>query len=233
MKILFVSGNLTNGGAQRVVSVAATSLAEKGHDVSLLLFSRNEKEYPISDKVKITSIRGSFEEYCAVSTFARAKFIRKYLKGLKPDVAVGFMEGGYALYISSFGMKFKKVASARIDPEILLNLRGIKAKINRLWFKSADAIVLQTESQMKRVPLVWSKRSVVIENPVSDKALIAEKQNYCICRNFVMAGRLEKQKNYPMVFRAVNIVKAKYPDIRLSDLEFQGVAVCVIHRLIQ
>lgn len=35
------------------------------------------------------------------------------------------------------------------------------------------------------------------------------------------------------VLESCNMDKAKYPDIRLSDLEVQGVAVCVIHRLMQ
>lgn len=216
MDILFVSGNLCNGGAQRVISVVASSLAEKGHNVSLLLFSRNEKEYPISEKVKITSIGNSFEEYSKVSSLGRIKFFRKYLKELKPQVAIGFLEGGYALYLSSFGMKFSKVASARIDPQILMKQKGFRAKINRLWFKAADALVLQTESQKRHLPSKMLKKSVVIANPVSDKAMSVQKQSYNVCRNFVMAGRLDEQKNYPMVFRAVRSVKEKYPDIHID-----------------
>lgn len=216
IKVLFLSGNLCDGGAQRVISVVASALAEKGHDVSLLLFSRNENEYPISDKVNITAIGESYEEYCKVSSVGRIKFIRRYLKQLKPDVAVGFLEGGYALYLSSFGMKIKKIASIREDPQRLLSRPGLRCKINRMWFNAADQMVLQTQSQISRVPSKIAKKSIVISNPVSDKALAIEKQNYDTCRNFVMAGRLAAQKNYPMVFRAVSIVKAKYPDIHVD-----------------
>jgi hypothetical protein len=63
MKILFLSGNLCNGGAQRVISVVSSELAEKGHEVSLLLYSRNEKEYPLSEKVNVISLANSFEDY--------------------------------------------------------------------------------------------------------------------------------------------------------------------------
>ena len=216
MKILFVSGNLCDGGAQRVISVVASNLAEKGHDVSLMLFSRNEKEYPISEKVKITSIADNYEDYCKISLLKRTRIFRRYLKELKPQVAVGFLEGGYALYLASFGMKFAKVASARIDPLIIMQEKGFRAKINRMWFKSADAIVLQTESQKKHMPAKMLRNSVVIANPVSDKALLANKISYESCRDFVMAGRLDSQKNYPMVFRAIKTVKEKYPDIHLE-----------------
>ena len=216
MNILFVSGNLSNGGAQRVISVVSGALAEKNHDVSLLLFSRNEKEYPINDKVKVFSISDSYEEYCKVSSFSRMKLIRKYLKQLKPDVAIGFLEGGYALYLSSIGMKFKKIASARIDPQILFKTKGLRAKIDRKWFRASDGVVLQTESQKDRLPSKMLNKSVVIGNPVSDLALKLQKESYSECCKFVMAGRLAKQKNYPMVFRAVSIVKEKYPDVHID-----------------
>ncbi|MBO7303959.1 MAG: glycosyltransferase [Clostridia bacterium] len=215
-KILFISGHLTNGGAQRVVSVVTSSLAEKGYDVSLLLFTRSKAEYPISPKVKIVSISENGEDYQKVSLFQRARFIRKYLKQFKPDVAVGFLEGGYALYISSIGMRFKKIASTRIDPEVIMRAKGFRAKINRAWFRSADYIVVQTESQRKRLPQKLAKKSVTIENPISDKALSIEKSTYSSCKKIVMAGRLAKQKNYPMVFRAISTVKQKYPDIHVD-----------------
>lgn len=216
MKVLFLSGNLCNGGAQRVISVVASSLADKGYDVSLLLFSRNEKEYPISDKVKTTAVRESFEEYSKVSSLGRIKFIRRFLRELKPDVAVGFLEGGYALYLSSFGMKFKKVASVRNNPEIILSQRGFRTVINRLWFKKADALVVQTQSQKDMLPLKMKMNSIVIVNPITENVLAKRKDIYTACRNFIMVGRLHKQKNYPMVFRAVSVVKAKYPDIHID-----------------
>ena len=144
MKILFLSGNLCDGGAQRVISVVASELAEKGHDVNLLLFSRNEKEYPLSEKVKIFSLADNFNDYQKISGLKRIIRVRRLLKQLKPEVAVGFLEGGYALYLSSFGLKLKKVSSARINPKHIIEQKGLRAFINKRWFKKSDAIVLQT-----------------------------------------------------------------------------------------
>ena len=96
MKIVFVSGNLSNGGAQRVISVVASSLAEKGHEVFLYLYSRSDKEYPISEKVKITSMQEDFKAYQEMSGISRITALRSYLKNVSPDVAVGFLEIGRA-----------------------------------------------------------------------------------------------------------------------------------------
>ena len=217
MRILFVSGNLCDGGAQRVISVVASGLAEQGHDVSLLLFARNEKEYPISEKVRITAIRENFAEYSQMSGFARTAFIRKYLKELKPQAAVGFLEGGYGLFLASLGMKFAKVASARIDPAVLLQEKGSRALINKMWFSAADAVVLQTNRQKLHAKDTGWKNQTVIANPVSDAALEVAPHNYDrACRRIVMAGRLAAQKNYPMVFAAMEKVLKKYPDAVLD-----------------
>lgn len=213
MKILFVSGNLSDGGAQRVIAVVSSALAERGHDVSVLLFARNEKEYPLSPKVKLTAIRDSFAEYSKMSALARTAFIRSYLKQLQPQAAVGFLEGGYALYLASVGMKFPKVASARIDPKVLLEKKGSRAMLDRLWFNAADAVVLQTSRQKQHAGNTRWKNQTVIANPVSDAALEKPPHDYTRpCRRIVMAGRLAKQKNYPMVFAAMEQVLAKYPD---------------------
>ena len=217
MKILFVSGNLSDGGAQRVISVVASGLAEKGHDVNLLLFSRNEKEYPINEKVKITAIGRNFAEYSKLSGYARTMFIRKYLKELKPQVAVGFLEGGYGLFMASIGMRFPKVASARIDPAILLRKKGSRAILDRIWFRAADAVVLQTNRQKQHAKDTGWKNQTVIANPVSDNALATEPHFYDRpCRRIVMAGRLEKQKNYPMAFAAMERIREQYPDATLD-----------------
>lgn len=217
MKIVFLSGNLCDGGAQRVISVVASGLAEKGHDVSLLLFARNEKEYPISDKVKITAIRDSFAEYSQLSGFARIVFIRKYLKNLKPQVAIGFLEGGYGLFLASLGMRFVKIASARIDPKIILEKKGGRAELDKIWFRCADAVVVQTSRQKEHAKGAGWKNQTIIANPVSDAALAVKPHNYdCPCRRIVMAGRLAAQKNYPMALNAMKKVLEKYPDAQLD-----------------
>ncbi len=217
MKILFVSGNLCDGGAQRVIAVVSGKLAEMGHEVSLLLYSRNEKEYPLSPLVRLSSLGNSFEEYSQLSSIQRIRKIRAYLKEAKPDVAIGFLEGGYGLYLSSFGMKHKKVASARIDPVKLLEAQGLRAKIDLRWFASADAVVLQTEGQKERVSHVKWKKKTVISNPISQAALEYPEHEYeRPCRRIVMAGRLADQKNYKMAFEAMQAVRGQYPDAVLD-----------------
>lgn len=217
MKILFVSGNLCDGGAQRVIAVVTSQLAKMGHEVHLLLFARNEKEYPVDSAVKIAALGENFQEYSKLSTWQRTLAIRKYVKDLKPDAAVGFLEGGYGLFLATLGMKFPKVASARIDPKFLLKKKGGRATLDRLWFRCADAVVVQTSRQAEHAKNAGWKNMTVIANPISDNALDLAPHNYeRPCRRIVMAGRLAEQKNYPMALKAMQTVLKKYPDAKLD-----------------
>jgi GalNAc-alpha-(1->4)-GalNAc-alpha-(1->3)-diNAcBac-PP-undecaprenol alpha-1,4-N-acetyl-D-galactosaminyltransferase len=213
MKILFVSGNLCDGGAQRVIAVVASALAEKGHDVHLLLYSRNEKEYPISKLVQIESLANNYNEYTKLSSLERVFRIRKIIGLLKPDVGIGFLEGGYGLYISSMGLGLPKIASARIKPDVIMKAKGLRGKINRLWFSHADAVVLQNEEQAEQAPTKLWRNCTVIPNPVSPKALQAKPCIHDAVKRIVMVGRLADQKNYEMIIDAMKIVHREYPDV--------------------
>ena len=218
MRILFVTGTLSHGGAQRVISVVANQLAEFGHDVSLIVFRRYEDEYPINERVQLLSLADSQDEYDGISGPKRVLMLRKLIKKVRPDVAVGFLEGGYGMYISSFGLGFKKVASARVNPLNLLEEGGSRGFLNRMWFRHADCIVMQTEGQIKLLPenSGW-KNCKVIANPVSDAALAVSAHDYeRPFTRIIMAGRLDDQKDYPIAIDAMKAAHEKHPDLRLD-----------------
>ena len=50
MKIHFIVGRLGGGGAERVVSLLASKLGERGNDVTIFTF-RDSSEYPIHESV--------------------------------------------------------------------------------------------------------------------------------------------------------------------------------------
>ena len=52
MSFCFATPQLTGGGAERVVSVLASKLAELGNDVSIIIYDRRDNEYPTSGLVK-------------------------------------------------------------------------------------------------------------------------------------------------------------------------------------
>lgn len=218
MKVLFITGTLTHGGAERVISVVSSQLAGFGHDVSVIVYKKHAGEYPVDSKVRLHYLAQSEEQYDRISSLGRVILIRRLLKKIRPDVAVGFLEGGYGMFVSSMGLHFKKVASARINPRYILEEGGSRGILNNMWFNHADAVVMQTASQMKLLPsrCGW-QNCTVIPNPVSESALKCPEHDFN--RPFsriVMVGRLDEQKDYPMAIEAMRLVHEKLPDIRLD-----------------
>lgn len=218
MKVLFVTGTLTHGGAQRVISVVATQMASFGHDVSLIVFKRFPKEYPVSKEVKVYSLAESEEEYERIPGWKRVVMLRSIIKEIRPEVAVGFLEGGYGMYLSSIGMTTKRIASARVNPKNILEETGLRALVNRIWFRRANLVVLQTNGQLNLLSgLCKRDKCTVIANPVSDSYLQCPPHDYFRpVKRIIMVGRLNEQKDYPMAFETMAMVKEHKPDIRLD-----------------
>lgn len=228
MRIIFVSGDLCDGGAQRVMSVIANELADLGHDVHLFIFSRSNHDYTVNSKVKLFSLCNSYDDYKKTGHIWRLVKLRRYIKYNKPDVGIGFLQGGYALFFAALGMSFPKIASARVAPSHIAEKKGIYSFINRIWFKHADSIVLQNNEQMEQALHYKWRNCSVIENPLSLEALgscICEYSNECY--KFIMAGRLTNQKNYPMVISAMQRIKKDYSGISV-DIFGQG---CLFYSL--
>ena len=233
MKILFVTGTLTHGGAQRVISVVASRMSEMGHDVSMIVFKRFPEEYPLSGRVKVFSLADSEEEYKKISGAKRVFLLRRIIKGIHPDVAIGFLEGGYGMYLASLGMKMLRIASARVNPKSILEETGLRSIINRIWFRMADMVVLQTKGQIELLNgLCRKERCVVIPNPISDAYLSIEPHAYDRpVERIVMVGRLNEQKDYPTALEAMRIVNKVNPNITL-DIVGEGDIRPELERLI-
>lgn len=210
MKIAFLTGNLSNGGAQRVTSIIANGLANLNHEVSLFVFAKYGQEYSISDAVNLRYMKKTKSDYDQYPLFLRLCDVRRFLTEEKPDVAVGFMEAGYALYLASKGLGIKTVASVRIHPEKILKAKGFRAVINRKWFKNADAVVFQTERQREYVKDCGWHNCVVIPNPAPETLInhkFSERTPQKDSLRIMMVGRLAKQKNYPMALKAFKRIK--------------------------
>lgn len=217
MRILFLSGDLCDGGAQRVTATISSKLAENGNTVALVVFSRSERDYPVSSKVQLQYLCKNIQEYNKASRIKILIHVRNIIRKFKPDVAIGFLQAGYALYFASLGMKLPRVASARVDPKKIMTSKGLIACINKFWFNHADTVVLQNKEQLELSKEYGWHNMVVIPNPINDSAISVGKRKYCeTCSKFVMAGRLSIQKNYVLAIDAMKIVHGSYPNVTLD-----------------
>ena len=206
MKFLFVIPSLSKGGAERVVSVLASELANQGHEATVLIYFKTENEYEVCENVKKIYLSGGFEDaYDKMNYFQRLSVLRKIAKQENADFVIPFLSHVcIRTCVALFGTKNKIVQTVRNDPKSFP-----EGKIHRilrdLFIKFSYKTFVQNKDQMSYFDKKTQKKIFVLPNPVrgdlfdcehkqSDKTIIAS------------AGRLNSQKNFFMLIDAFKTV---------------------------
>lgn len=208
MKITFVTSTLTSGGSERVISLLANKMAERGHEIEIICLRKQIVFYPINCDVKVL-----FAAKEALSDLLPLKIIwlRKYIKKSNPDVVIPFMTAVYCTTIFALiGLNISVIASERIDPAYSSILRKM---VRRIFLPLAAHLVVQTENIKKYYNKGIQNKTSVIYNPVSEKVFATA--NLTKENQIISVGRLYRQKNQKMMIDAFYKIKDKYPDYKL------------------
>lgn len=217
-KVLISITTLFGGGAERVVSLWANALYEKGYDVSLLIYGRSEGEYPIHENIKIHTVAENYSQYQQLGYFERLKRMRRIVKEVHPDVLINFLPRMqiWMMFATMF-MKLRRVETVRISPWQVANRRKSEAFLWKMCFRRSSEVIIQTKEQGEFFSEKIQRKCWVIPNPIGQQYIDHSKESYGEhARYFMAAGRIAKQKNYPMMIRAFGMMHQKYPDTRLS-----------------
>lgn len=200
MKIFFYINNIGYGGAERVIVNLSSIFADNNHDVALITSFRVEKEYELNPKIKRYSLEKEEQKSNFLKrNFSRIKKLKELCKKEKPDVLVSFMgENNFRAILATRGLKTKTIVSVRNDPNKEYPTKLFKFLAKTLY-KKADGVVFQTDDAKSWFPKRVQNKSRVIMNQVSDKFFNIKKENE---EYYVATGRLNQQKNYPMMIRA-------------------------------
>ena len=147
-RIAFAIGSLFGGGAERVVSNWANALVARGYDVSVVVYSRLENEYPVSEDVKIFPIAESQQACNEMSELKRVRYIRKIFKNTNPDVVISFLPiMQIYVRVATIGLNIPRIETIRISP---WEANILKTKFSKLWincFETCNAVILQSNDQ--------------------------------------------------------------------------------------
>lgn len=204
MKIyyLFVIPTLTGGGAERVVSILAGELTKLGISTGIVVFYPSENEYPIEPAVKKFYLTESFEMYQTLNKLQKVRKLKKLIHQAKPDLIIPFLDHVCTMTIlATIGTVYvsKVVSTVRNNPEYPENkLAGLVRNITILI--SAGCVV-QNEGQRGFFPYL-KKKMFVIPNPVNEIFLRNMKFHSTEIHSILSVGRLEDEKNFPLLFQA-------------------------------
>lgn len=208
-RVAVISHSAAGGGAERVATVIANGLCRlEQTEVFFCAIHSDKREYFLDDRVSYTFISEEGDSRMA-RMLSRMKGLRRLLKDNRIDVMISFVyDEGYA---AMFMPKLKKIYSLRNDPS--------RIKRRRMWiierlYVHADQVVFQTNDAKAFFGRRIRKHGTVIPNPIEPALPYWQEQDHD--REIIAAGRLNSQKNFPMLLRAFAIFHKDYPEYRLT-----------------
>lgn len=208
MKITFVTATLTSGGSERVMSIVANKMQERGYEVEIVCLNDQIVFYPINKGIKITHVE---IEAGTKSLSKKLWWFRKHIKQTKPDVVIAFMVSVYTVtLLALIGVEIPVISSVRNDPAY----SNLRKKITRKILLPRSAhVVVQTQQIKQYFNKNIQKKTTVIYNPVNEKVFefqLAEKEN-----RIISVGRLYPQKDQKTMIEAFAQVSEQYPGWKL------------------
>ncbi|HHU55795.1 MAG TPA: glycosyltransferase family 4 protein [Acholeplasmataceae bacterium] len=210
-RILFIISSLGTGGAERVVSELANYFCNKNNKVSILLLSRNDISYELNKNIKIIYGSNQINGKNRISDFfLRINLIRKYIRLIQPNITISFLStiNIYSCLAIGFS-KNKLIVSERNDPKKSPSER-IKRLVRNIVYYLSDGYVFQTNEARNYFYSKIKNKGIVISNPIKPNlpdVYIGERT-----KRIVAVGRLEAQKNYPLLIKAFYLISNEFKD---------------------
>lgn len=208
MKITFVTATLTSGGSERVMSIVANKMQERGYEVEIICLNDQIVFYPINEGIKITHVE---VEAGTKSLPKKLWWFRKHIQKTQPDVVIAFMVSVYTVTLFALmGIDIPVISSIRNDPAY----SNLRKKITRkLLLPRSAHVVVQTQQIKKFFNKSIQNMTTVIYNPVNEKVFKlqpAKKEN-----RIISVGRLYPQKDQKTMIEAFANVSEHHPDWKL------------------
>lgn len=216
--VIFVTGSLADGGAEKVMSILASGCAELGADVTLVVLRPKKIVYPVSDKVKIVQ----FTDDGKLATIKRIKKLHRVMKESAAEVVIPFLPiiSLYTL-IANIGLRKKVIMSERADPRAQFNNLPWKDKIGNFFMRKcglyslADWMVFQTHDAQSYYSEKIQKKSSIIPNPL-DTAKLPGMYEGEREKRIVAAGRFSEEKNFALLIDGFAAFHERFPEYTLT-----------------
>lgn len=222
MKITFVTATLTSGGSERVMSIVANKMQERGYEVEIICLNDQIVFYPINEGIKITHV-----EVEAGTKLLPKKlwWFRKYIQKTQPDVVIAFMVSVYTVtLLALMGVDIPVISSVRNDPAY----SNLRKKITRKILLPRSAhVVVQTQQIKEFFSKNIQKKTTVIYNPVNEKVFETSYDDDNVDDNpglkikdkrlnrIISVGRLYPQKDQKTMIEAFTKVSERFPGWKL------------------
>lgn len=221
MRIVLVISSLGAGGAERVITLLAGALADRGHEVWLVTLAPAGKDFfPVDSRVRRIGLGLTGDSPNVLlglwTNGRRLGALRRTVAAARAHAVLSFMTSMNVLTVlACIGLPARIVVSERTDPAAHREGRGW-VSLRFLLYRWADAVVVQTEGIARwfRERLGKTACVVVIPNPAVPVPQTAPDPSQP--QPFILAaGRLGPEKGFDLLIRAFSAASVRSTNLRL------------------
>lgn len=213
-KIGFVIGQLSSGGAERVISVLSNQLIDS-FDITIITFTKSVPFYMLDERVKVIACRETNTKPKSILdslrlNYSLTKSIAKIAKQEKINVLIGFITSANVLTVLASKLtKIPSIISERNNP-LMEDVPRFWELLRSFTYPRTDSLVLQTEGILELYKKkINSSKMVILPNPISTKLSKLRDDQVKKEKIILSVGRLDKNKCHDELINAFHAIKPK------------------------
>lgn len=221
MRIVFLTHSIGFGGAEKVMSFVANSLAENGHDIIVINFNSigeyiTQVSQEFNESIKLYSFSGNSSGIRR--RYEILRFTYDIVKANRPDVLVGFTTfPNFIGKIVGSIFHIPSIMSERGDPNFTINKKNLHSLLELLVVNQSDGAVFQIKGASEFYAKRLQKRGAIIPNPIFTQVEMENEKIVERQKTVVSVGRLDNyQKRYDVMIEAFYLFSKKHPDYILK-----------------
>lgn len=212
-KIAIVTRSMFGGGAERVIAQLIKYLDNSDIECILITVDNEEVFFEIPKTVNLIAV-GKKSKNKVIDRLLRYKKVREIIIDYRPDVVLSLPEDiGVYVIASLLGTGISTVVSERNNPWVMPD-KKITRMLRTITYPFARGIIFQTKMAMSFFPRYIQNKGIVLKNPI-DASRIPKFDIKKREKIIVSAGRLDKQKNFPLLIESFAEFQKLYPEYKL------------------
>lgn len=221
MRMTLVISSLRRGGAERVMSLLASSWTEQGNDVTLLTLDHGEvPSYPIHPGIRHRSLGlAADSQFFLQGLWRNSKRIvvlRRAIRESRPDIVISFIDTINVLtLLATRGLGVPVIVSERTSP-LRRSIGPLWGALRRLSYPFADVLVCLTRGSLTGFQAMTRVRGTVIPNPAVAPKVLRRQHIHLTDKVLVAMGRLVPEKGFDWLLEAFAQIAGRYPEWSLT-----------------